>query len=658
MPTTYYVRKTGSDGAAGTSAGAAWLTIGKALLAGGMASGDTVYIGAGIYREAILIGFTPAATTSVIGDVDGSKTGDAGEVRWTAYTTTDKAVPSVNATCRLNGKSFLSFSNLHFVGGASASGTCIDAQTATGSHDITFTKCAFTPGSNLGVRLIGHTVIVDVAASWTYDSCWFGPTGGGSTQQIVIGIPTSTVADYDIALTIKNCVFLGSDSLGGVSALGTGANSFKGGGLKVYNCTLMDSNLQCNTVSTVYPMLVSNCLVWLGEALTKAFATAANGQLVEDYNLTWGAARTLFQVSIGPFTTDAGTVYSSSLLSFGQEMIWGGQARPFLTPLAGSPALGFGNAALAVGRAPTVTDDATTGTIAWTNPGNAAAIDASLATCVLTLNATGHYLNAQGFNLAVPGTATIKSVRVEALVKSAAGSVTKCASVKLIKGGAIAGNDLATSNASFFGTALTCQSWGTTADPLWGNTLTPTDVNAANFGCAWAATTTTAETCSVDMIRIIVAYTLADGSGGVAVDILGGPRPAGGLSTAYAVGAYERGNTATVQPTTVHTAGGNAWQIAGPGYQDFRTNVDAASTSLGVWARYDTAAQQPIATVLAAPELGLLTDTVLTWSDPGTNTWGQFSTTLVPTAAGIIILRLQTAVGTGNAFFDDVTLVA
>ena len=45
--TTYYVRATGSDGAAGTSAGTAWLTIGKALGAAGIASGDTVYVGAG-----------------------------------------------------------------------------------------------------------------------------------------------------------------------------------------------------------------------------------------------------------------------------------------------------------------------------------------------------------------------------------------------------------------------------------------------------------------------------------------------------------------------------------------------------------------------------------------------------------------------------------
>ncbi len=226
---------------------------------------------------------------------------------------------------------------------------------------------------------------------------------------------------------------------------------------------------------------------------------------------------------------------------------------------------------------------------------------------------------------------------------------------KLIKGGAISGNDLASSNASDFTSSLLPYSYGNTADPLWGNTLTPADINSATFGCVWAASTTTAETCSVDFIRVIVAYTLADGSGGVAVDALGAPRPAGGNSVLYAAGALERGNTATVQTATVHTAGGSAWKITGPGYQEFRANVDPAAVTLGVWALYDTAGQQPTITLLAAPELGLAADTLLTWSDPGANAWGQFTTTFTPTAAGVIRVRCATAVGTGIAYFDDVS---
>jgi hypothetical protein len=50
--TNYYIRTDGNNANAGTgsSAGSAWQTIGKALGATGIASGDTVYIAPGIYR--------------------------------------------------------------------------------------------------------------------------------------------------------------------------------------------------------------------------------------------------------------------------------------------------------------------------------------------------------------------------------------------------------------------------------------------------------------------------------------------------------------------------------------------------------------------------------------------------------------------------------
>src|SRR4029078_735567 len=47
--TTYYVKKGGSDAAAGASSGAAWLTIDRAIATA--AADDTVWIGAGVYRE-------------------------------------------------------------------------------------------------------------------------------------------------------------------------------------------------------------------------------------------------------------------------------------------------------------------------------------------------------------------------------------------------------------------------------------------------------------------------------------------------------------------------------------------------------------------------------------------------------------------------------
>ncbi len=79
--TDYYVRRSGNDGNAGTSAGTAWRTIQHALDT--MAAGDTTWVGAGNYNEAVRSRRhgTAAAAIALIADRDGAKTGDAGTVR-------------------------------------------------------------------------------------------------------------------------------------------------------------------------------------------------------------------------------------------------------------------------------------------------------------------------------------------------------------------------------------------------------------------------------------------------------------------------------------------------------------------------------------------------------------------------------------------------
>ena len=76
----FFVRTSGSDANSGTSPIGAWQTIGYALSQAG--PGDTIYVGAGTYPEALTI--TTAATLSqpllLRGDPAGCFTGDAGEV--------------------------------------------------------------------------------------------------------------------------------------------------------------------------------------------------------------------------------------------------------------------------------------------------------------------------------------------------------------------------------------------------------------------------------------------------------------------------------------------------------------------------------------------------------------------------------------------------
>ena len=77
----YYVRASmGNDGNTGLSPAQAWLTVDKA--ANEVAAADIVYIGAGVYRERVVMvtSGTSGNVISYIGDIDGVQTGDAGSV--------------------------------------------------------------------------------------------------------------------------------------------------------------------------------------------------------------------------------------------------------------------------------------------------------------------------------------------------------------------------------------------------------------------------------------------------------------------------------------------------------------------------------------------------------------------------------------------------
>ncbi len=79
-----YVRKAGSDSNNGSTAALAKLTIGSAVTAA--SAGDNVYVGAGVYKEAIS---AAAKQINIIGDITGASTGDAGEVILSGLNATD-----------------------------------------------------------------------------------------------------------------------------------------------------------------------------------------------------------------------------------------------------------------------------------------------------------------------------------------------------------------------------------------------------------------------------------------------------------------------------------------------------------------------------------------------------------------------------------------
>ena len=333
--TTYYVRKTGSDANAGTSAGAAWLTIGKALTT--IASGDTCYVGAGIYREAnVTVTITPTAETKILADVDGVQTGDAGEVTWTAYATNDKTAPAATTQClSLNGKQFLTFERFYFVGGSRLGSNCVDS--GGGTKNITFRYCVFQ-NSIANTAAMNPTATVNVAMNWTVDSCIFSAGVG-----LGISAPTSTTADYDLNFQVTNCLFSGI-STDSVTLAPSGANAFKPGGVDVFNCSFVGKASGLKTVnasSTSIPCTIYNCFI---HATGTGINANASGQITEDYNVIWATtARANVTAGVNSVAGDPNPY--APLMEVGQSIFQGRALRPPFVPMLTSPLLAFGNQA-------------------------------------------------------------------------------------------------------------------------------------------------------------------------------------------------------------------------------------------------------------------------------------------------------------------------
>ena len=167
-------------------------------------------------------------------------------------------------------------------------------------------------------------------------------------------------------------------------------------------------------------------------------------------------------------------------------------------------------------------DDATIGTIAWTNPGNGCADDSSLASAVLTASAVSHYFTATDFGFSIPAGSTIEGIVMESEVSeffiSNAGTPVDNA-VRIVKGGTIGSTDR--SNGTAWTTTLAYLSHGGAAD-LWGESWTPDDINASDFGVAISARESggaSPSTAQINAVRITVYYTVdASWSQGVGDD--------------------------------------------------------------------------------------------------------------------------------------------
>lgn len=634
---TYYIRKTGSDANAGTSAGAAWLTLGKLLGATGFASGDTAYVGAGVYRAVITVNMSnPVADTKVIGDVTGQFTGDAGEVQLTGYLTGDIGSPSATSLLNLNGRNFLTFQDLVMVSNAAT----INAGTPTSSN-INLIRCNIQTTSVSNVVVINITPAANVALNWVIDSCVIM---GGIGSPLTITPVRPAGADFDLNFIIKNSFinFPTSGTWLGLAAP-TGANTFNPGGVRVYNCTILSSGtirITGANWSTSIPATQYNCFHY---GAGGAVVAGAAGQIVEDYNIymTGGSPRT--NVTAGAHSISDGS-YAPLFFVGSEYSSVGANLMPFAMPKPGSPLSGFGN------QAATVTIDM----LGITRPA--------------------------GFVKLATGTATSGAAKTITLSTATYGTNSFAgSSIKIISG---TGSGQTKSIASNTATVITVDgNWKTNPDSTSvfevylraasstgtftaGSTTTGTDANAAwgvNMWAGYTITTDSGTGSGQTLIVISNTATVLTWAAATAVD----------NTTTYSlfrgtnvnainagVGCYENGQSAIKETGTVRT-GSNSIRIPGAGYYDFAIPVNAVSATITIYAQYDSAysGTLPSISIINGTECGVAnaTNTLV----GSANTWVQLTLTIVPTSQGIVTLRClsSSTTPTGNAFFDDYNIV-
>ncbi len=153
---------------------------------------------------------------------------------------------------------------------------------------------------------------------------------------------------------------------------------------------------------------------------------------------------------------------------------------------------------------PTVTggNDNTIGSLAWANPQNIQFTDGQFTEVSNTvllggaLETTTQYLTATNLGFNIPSTSTICGIsvtvnRTATFGISGGSNYIHDASIQLIQGGVIGSNDYADIHtpwpvSSIMNPVGTPVTYGGTTD-AWGLTLTPADVNSANFGVAFSA---------------------------------------------------------------------------------------------------------------------------------------------------------------------------
>ncbi|MCR4303396.1 MAG: hypothetical protein NUV63_04090, partial [Gallionella sp.] len=143
----------------------------------------------------------------------------------------------------------------------------------------------------------------------------------------------------------------------------------------------------------------------------------------------------------------------------------------------------------------------------WSNAGLAVSSDGNDATASVNDGQRTDYLQCTGYGFTIPAGATINGITVN-VERASSNTGTQDFAMRVVKAGVIGTTDRSTATA--YPTTDAYEAHGGAAD-LWGTTWTVTDINAANFGAAFASqkpgSAGGARTISVDHVEITVDYT-------------------------------------------------------------------------------------------------------------------------------------------------------
>lgn len=306
-------------------------------------TGDTIYMGAQTQRVVVSIGTNWIPTydgiLSIVGDVTGQFTGDAGMVAVSAYVTDDKTAPSGTALFTTNvARHGLSFNNIFFVGGTGA----LLASLAGNGQNWTFRDCAIIEGGTASAAgLLNFTALFGTPLNITIDRCDIIAARGAGGVPLTLTFTTGAAGnDYDGFVYLTNSRIWALSGNAAFFVTNSGTLTFKGNGLHVRNCLFIGPviTMSASQLSTIFPSTITGSYIYSGGVAPLVAGTT--GQLVEDYNvIVAGVPRTL--VSAGAHSISDGSY--APLFHFGQERIWlPPMFRPFGEPMASSPLLAFG----------------------------------------------------------------------------------------------------------------------------------------------------------------------------------------------------------------------------------------------------------------------------------------------------------------------------